>query len=146
MPPNESCHLLTQFRQARLEEDGFVTTEESRDYFIPSSDISIKKLKQKYKAYTVSSAIPSVKKDSLFLDRVLSLIADQESKEAVQVSFAQLANALCSASQIETDDLPALKKVMDHGYGTVSLALEFISSGNEQQAAVILSQEYPKTL
>lgn len=145
-PPNEAEDLLAQFRRARLEEDGFVTEEESRDYFGPTSYASIDKFKRKYETYSVASVNPSVKQDSLFLNRVLALIADQETKEAVRISFAQLANALCSASQIETDDLPALKKVMDHGYGTVSLALEFVSAGNVQQAAEILSQEYPKTL
>ena len=35
LPPNESEHLLLQFRNARLEEDGFINEEEAALCFIP---------------------------------------------------------------------------------------------------------------
>ena len=145
-PPNEAEALLSQFRKARLEEDGFVTAEESREYFIPILSKGTKQLKQKYKLDSKAIVDSSAKQEGLFLERTLSLIVDNKTKEMIRISFAQLANALCSASDIETDDLPALKKIMEYSYGTVSLALEFVSNGNVHQSVHILCQEYPKTL
>ena len=83
LPPNEQEALLRQFRDARLEEDGFVTTGESRALF---GEFDGEALYSKWKAAkSVGSQTMSVTGDGriLFLDAVMTVAlssgrADQE--------------------------------------------------------------------
>ena len=53
---------------------------------------------------------------------------------------------MCAASDVETDDVSGLKKIMGHAYGTVSFALEYIVGGDVDQGVVAITNEYPKKL
>ncbi|MBI2603484.1 MAG: hypothetical protein HYW48_10560 [Deltaproteobacteria bacterium] len=148
LPPLESAHLLSQFRKSRLEEDGFVSHEESMTCF---AEIDV----AKKKALWSRAPLPSLgararKTGTFFLDEVLSHGAEhlggESAKEGLQQGFVFLANALCTAVEREADDLAALKTIFTAAKALASLGLEFLSDGNLGLAAQILSKEYPKEL
>ena len=67
--PGEDEHLLTQFRKARLEEEGFVDEEEAFSFFY---EIDLKELQNKYKDSEQNGVKPELKKsnEGYFIDRL----------------------------------------------------------------------------
>lgn len=152
MPPNESAHLLEQFRKARLEEDGFITYQESQTCFIEENH-SFYKSKWEKENSSLSSHTDELRrtdKKSLFLDEVLSLAHSNtwtlEQLETIQHNFLFLANNLCAASLIDADDTHSLRYILEHARGLCSMALEYLSDSDKTLAARILIHEHPKTL
>jgi hypothetical protein len=164
LPPNEQEALLKQFRDARLEEDGFVSADESRELFLSFDGAA---LYEKWK-----SAIPETTDETkdetadetsseshiianndrkLFIDRVIELAAesgraDREAVENLQQGFAFLANALAAACRVEPDDINGVKSLLTQGRCLVSFGLETLSGANLVKAVDILFTEYPKTI
>jgi len=152
LPPNEQEALLKQFRDARLEEDGFVCLEESRELF--SSYVGAQDLLQKWTKFSTgaqSRPVPSVASGGLFLDSVMGLasktgIADSQAIENVQRGFAFLANAVSSACQVQPDDVNGLTSLLQQVKCISSLGLEILAQGDEAKAVEVLFTEYPKTV
>jgi hypothetical protein len=152
LPPNEQEALLKQFRDARLEEDGFVSAEESLELFSLFPDG--KSLLDKWGSIHRPAASMLEKKSEqnvLFLDAVIRLaaesgLADLVAVENVQKGFAYLANAVSSACQVEPDDVVGLKSLLQQVKCISSLGLEVLSGGNESKAVEILFTEYPKVI
>ncbi|MEI6397287.1 MAG: DUF6178 family protein [Pseudomonadota bacterium] len=151
LPPNEQEALLRQFRDARLEEDGFVTTEESRALF---GEFDGEALYSKWKAVKSDcSSDLSVTGDAgvLFLDAVMSVAlstgrADQVAVDNVMRGFGYLANAVSGACHVEPDDIHGLSSLLSQVRHTVSFGLEVLSSGDVTKALEILFTEYPKVV
>lgn len=152
LPPNEQEALLKQFRDARLEEDGFVSAEESLELFGPF--LAGKDLLDKWSAIHRPTAKTLAKKDDkkvLFLDSVLRLaassgMADSVAVENVQKGFAYLANAVSAACQVEPDDVAGLASLLQQVKCMSSFGLEALSKGDESKAVEILFTEYPKVV
>ncbi|MEI8025741.1 MAG: DUF6178 family protein [Pseudomonadota bacterium] len=144
MPPNEQEALMSQFRNARMEDDGFVSYEESLSIFHP---ISLDMLEKKWSAHE-KTALSSKTKES-FMQLVMTLASeswDPSTLNEVRSRHAYLANALCSAARVEPGDLESLDKALEQVWSLNGLALEWLASGNIEQAALILKEEHPKTL
>ncbi len=144
MPPNEQEALMSQFRNARMEDDGFVTYEESLSIFHP---ISLDMLQKKWGAHN-KTALASTTKES-FMQLVITLASkswDPSTLNEVRSRHAYLANALCSAARVDPGDLESLDKALEQVWSLNGLALEWLASGNIEQAALILREEHPKTL
>lgn len=147
MPLNESEHMLTQFRNARIEEDGFCTYEESLAVF-ERVNLTAKLTKWQQ----VGSGSPIVQNHSddskqNFLQTVLfgpNLTGSE--RESIQSSLLLLANNLCAASDVETDDISSIEKILMGASGMVSVALETLAGKDTVLAAEILRTEYPKEL
>jgi hypothetical protein len=154
LPPNEQEELVFRFRNARLEEDGYVSFEKSLEIFQPIDH-------QKYlDKYIQSSNQWEKQKDSLvspgetnttFFARVLHEaqikgILSVDESEHLQQRFILLANSMCSACSIEPDDLVGLKMILEHCQGLSSLGLEYLSQGNVERACTILGAEHPQTV
>jgi hypothetical protein len=152
LPPNEQEALLKQFRDARLEEDGFVSLDESLELFSPFG-AGIDLLNKWSSSQKVESAALA-KNDSsgvLFLDAVLrkassSGVADSEAVENVQKGFAYLANAVSAACQVEPDDVSGLKSLLQQVKCMSSFGLDVLSKGNDDKAVEILFTEFPKVV
>jgi Family of unknown function (DUF6178) len=151
MPPNEQEHLLKQFRDARLEEDGFVALEESLALFLSFDGAALyDKWREKADSSTVAAIIAG-ESGGLFLERALrhaaaSGQADQTAVDNIQRGFAYLANAVSSACQVEPDDVHGLTALLTHVRSLVSFGLEVLAEGDVSRGVNILFTEYPKTL
>jgi hypothetical protein len=144
MPPNEQEALMAQFRNARMEDDGFVSYDESLSIF---HSISLNALEKKWRTQE-KTALSCGSNDS-FMQLVISLASqswDQPTLDEVRSRHAYLANALCSAARVEPGDLESLDKALEQVWSLNGLALEWLASGNIEQAALILKEEHPKTL
>lgn len=153
MPPNESMLLLHQFRKARLEEDGFVDYLESLAVFRPADP---DQLRQKWQAdhpdgVEVISGYRQESDEVCFLEYVIDRAASRglwqvDNGIELQQKLLYLANAVCSASRVEPDDVDGLNMVLEHIRALVSLGLEYVSGGDDALALMILRSEHPKLL
>lgn len=146
MPPNEEEAKIAQFRRARLEEDGFVTYEESLAMFRPVDVVSIRKesgLTENIDAL-VTHDNPENKP---FLGLVLAKgdWTDDERSELTQ-GFAFLSNSLCSASRVEPDDQSGLKLIMHQVHAISSLGLEYLAGGDIQVGKGLLLRTHIQIL
>ena len=148
--------LLTQFRTARLEEDGFVSYNESLAIF---ARVNLPEVLNKYRlapsrakaeAATTALVKSSTARHEPFLSYLLRLAGDQgwsvDERYQVQQSLLYLVNGLCAAGRIKPDDLNGMERLMKQAQALVSLGLEFLSGGDADLGLVILRQETAKDL
>ena len=138
--------LNLQFRNARLEEDGFVTYAESQLAFLPSDPT----------VFTNAIAAPETRlikagdSNKTYLDRVIQHGRDhiwsKEQHQYIQTAFLYLANTVCSATDVEADDTARLKDLLEHTSSLVSFALDTLNNGDIAQSAHMLARIYPKKL
>ncbi len=139
---NENVALLKQFRDARLEEDGFVTAEERNRLY---QALDVKAFESKWKL-DVTAALKSTSKE-VFLDRALAVHAeDHVLHESLKITFLHLCNTLASASDHTPDDLESMKKILAHIKGYLSIALERLAGDSTEHAAHILKSVHPVQL
>ena len=151
MPPHESEAQISQFRRARLTEDGFVSYQESLAAFRP---IELKPLEQRWLLQQASAVagddilVHKQSDTSLFLGRVMKRTAQNDPDGNIDLwqRLLFLANSLCAAAQVEPDDLNGVRLLMNHAQALVSLGLEHLANGDVTVAAMILKQEHPQTL
>lgn len=146
MPPRESSFAMSQFRKARLEEDGFVSFEESRSFFQALNTKAFKaKLDSLPEASCQHKQTDLVLQDDSksFLDQVLCYSKEHypEEAEKVQKSFLLLVNALTTAVGVESDSLSDIKHLLKITHGTVSFSLEVLAHKNISYGAYLLSKE-----
>ena len=148
LPPNEQEHLMLQFRNARIEEDGFANADESQAIFAPFDG---KKLIEQWHVHSAEQGLYASAHQGLFLDSVLHSISvsskvDHVANDHLQKSFLQLANMLTTACGIDPDNISAIKLVLEQARNLVSLGLEILSSGDAERGLEILLSLYPKTI
>lgn len=155
IPPNEQEAQMAQFRRARLEEDGFVTFEESLSIFRPLDLVDAKRkwqglLRQGQPAETATLPVTVFKDQSdLFLLRVIELGTSRwntETFEQVSRGFALLSNSLAAAAKVEPDDLQGLKRLLQQGQSMASLGLEYLADGDVGVGVEILAKETTQVL
>jgi hypothetical protein len=156
LPPNEQEALLKQFRDARLEEDGFVSLDESREIFQSFEGVHLyekwKSVGSKAEASQAGELLGVERNgQKLFLDVVLRIAADSgradiAAVENIQRAFAFLANALAAACHAEPDDVQGLRSLLAQTRCLVSFGLETLSGNDKLKAVDILFTEYPKTI
>lgn len=149
LPQNESADTAAQFRKARLEEDGFISFEESLTCFAELDPVTYKsKLNLLVKSTELASTY--TKSEKYFLDQVLAYASsnlwDSEQSSRAQQGFMSLANNLCTATQIDADDLTSLKFIFTNAKALCSLGLDYLADGNVQSASEILLEKFPKDL
>ena len=152
LPPNEQEALIKQFRDARLEEDGFVTREESLALFSKFDGEAVYSRWKSRKAVENSAELSVADGVAeLFLDKVLKVAttsgqADEAAMENVQRSFGYLANAVSAACGVASDDISGLRSLLQQVRYTVNFGLEVLSDGDVSKAIEILFTEYPKII
>jgi hypothetical protein len=144
MPPNEQEDLERQFRQARLEEDGFVTFEEALRIFLPLPDAL--KLVDKWRVETAPQSLPTTTAtEAVLLDQALDLVREQGGETLSTVSNALMhgANTLCAVADIAPDDFDGLREVIGYQRSLVNLGLEILVGTDSKRAAQVLTTEHP---
>lgn len=149
LPPNESEQQLYQFRNARLEEDGFIPYEESLSIF---NTVDINQLKDKW-SYLQKNTPPSESPNIYLVDFVDQVVKkaldnnlDMENLFTLHQGIMLVANNLSAASKIRTYDLNGLNKILQQVKGVIGIALDYLSNSNIEIATKILVNENKKTL
>ena len=151
LPPNEDEARLIQFRNARLEEDGFALYDDSLSLFA-RQDLSTLRAKYGQGDKTDSSAIATIDQSgNLLLTQIFKKIQssgsfDFESENSLKISLFHVANMAASACQISPDDHHGLKELSEQCYKIVNLGLSALSGRDETKAIDILMIEGPKVL
>lgn len=151
LPPGEQEALISQFRRARLEEDGFVTHEESLAAFRPLDLAALEAKWRPQGEHDMSHAMAVTAKvsDDLFFVRVMHQAAGRISADEyalISQGNAMLGNTLSAAARIETDDLDGLRRLLKHAQALVSLGLEYLAAGDVDLAVKVLVKEHPQVL
>lgn len=152
MPPNESMEQLLQFRNARLEEDGFVTYGESLSIFTP---LDLADLTNKWRPASAAASSNGLVYDAnepslAFADRVLAHLRtlgwDLDEQFQVHQGLLFLANSLTAASHVEADDTKGLQALLEQLRAIWGLGLAYLAADDVAVAAAIIKAEHPKTL
>jgi hypothetical protein len=153
MPPNESEEALARFRRARLEEDGFVSYEESLLAFRP---VDLDELTRKWRGSDQAPGLDpgplvaraEAKGRSLLAAALEAAAAGMapEDYEVLMRSFAHLGNALCAASKVATEDLAGQRRVLTMAQGLANLGLEVVSGRDPDRAVGVVRGEHPQVL
>lgn len=147
--PSENEEAIRRFRSARLEEDGFVTYEDSLSCFTP---IDFKPLRQKWsRGDQRQGAVAHITESrSNFLGRVLDLAQSSgwsiDEQYEVHQQLLYLANSLCSASQVEPEDLFGLNRVLEQCRSLVSLGLDYLCASDLELGLKVLKGEHVKNI
>jgi hypothetical protein len=148
LPPSEQEAMTAQFRRARMEEDGFVSFEESQDLFRP---IDLEAVKGKWgQRHEVKPHTDLMAGELSFLDQVF-LVAQESGTPiddlyTIHQGFLYLANALCAASQVEPDDMQGLHRLLEQSKALSSLGLEYLADGQTELGRDILKGEAARVL
>lgn len=152
LPPNENEQAITQFRNARNEEDGFIPYEEAVTAFYPLKNF--KEMASKWNAVNVSSTKEGLVQNSAVSQHFMMLVLEEgtksvwDSKQAKEISdsFIYLANQLASVVGVEPGELEDLKRVLEQAYAVCGFSLQLLSKDDPEFAAKILAAEYPKAI
>ena len=147
-PTHEAEDTLQQFRKARLEEDGFVTEEESQQLFYPEP---LPALGAKAPDGRASALLPALNEGhESFFDQALRQAQsdgwDLDALFNLHQGLLYLANSLTVSARLETDDIKALNRIMEQAKGAVSLGLEWLSGGDVTAAVDLLRKQSLKSL
>lgn len=146
---SENEEAVRQFRVARMEEDGFVSYEDSLSCFTP---LNFEALRQQWSGDADKPAGQFLQENQTedFLTRVMGTLSSRGWSVDEQFEIHQrllfLTNSLCSASQVEPEDLHALNHILEQCRSLVSLGLEYLSQGNVEVGVEVLQAEHPKVL
>ncbi len=150
VPPSEAEDQVAQFRKARLEEDGFISFDESLELFAP---IDRQKLEDSWRQRLGSSQsglAVAWDRSYSFLDVVLASAREQgvdiDELFRMHQGFLYLANALCAAARVEPDDVQGLHRLLEQGRALASLGLESLAGGDVAAGVTIMRAEAPKVL
>lgn len=150
-PPNESEAQALRFRNARLEEDGFVTFEEGLQSFLPIDHLAVFDSWQEKARGIRKGAVtnPEIEQAS-FIDRVLQKAQadgwEIDDLYIVHQNLLYLANSLAAVARVEVDDLFGINRVLLQAKSLVSLGLEYIGRSDLGLGVEIAKAEHVKTL
>jgi hypothetical protein len=149
MPPKEDEARLAQFRRARLEEDGFLSYDDSLQLFARVDGAQL--LQQVSAGYSQDFFTSYLAKssDRSFLKDVLTTLAqsdhfDFETKEQVTRSLATVANMLAAACRLGPSDVNGLSHIVEQCHGLISVGLELAAVGNIDRGIALLIENRPK--
>jgi len=149
LPPNEEEEAIARFRRARLEEDGFVSYEESLNCF-KAVDPEALRVKWSFELlHQPEGLVPAAASESAFLQRVLQAKPEVWQGQVVadlRQRLAFLGNSLGAATLIEPDDNRGLRTLLEHARSLISLGLDFLAGGQLDAGSEILLKEHPQLL
>ena len=144
---NEQEMLMLQFRTARMEEDGYVSSTEGNKIFVP---IDLDDYRQRWQ----STPLPVLAAQAMTEDWFTQVIAyvnsqrlyDADIQERVQLKLLFCSNTLCAATLTEISDRRGVKQMLQQTHAIVGLALDYLSEGDLQRSAEILAAEHSHVL
>ncbi len=153
---NEVELQLSQFRHARIQEDGFVTNEEAFETMIPHRSLH-RKICQSRDLHKKTSADAKFSTDieinlknteASFLKQALELlnVSEHETSLSLLSQFYHLSNAVCSALNISPEQREMTKNVVHHVEGMIHIGLELLTDQNIEQAVQALKSTHLKVI
>ena len=144
-PPGEAVALLTQFRNARLEEDGFIPYQESLAIFIPTPIDSVFVKRMIHEALTEEEGLSKTSplKSSILLKALEEGFAapmsvdERKSFEDQCQSIRYLSNALCASAQLEVDNILGLRFLLQNAQAMVSLGMEYVQESQMKESSAL---------
>lgn len=173
LPPSEQESLALRFRNARLEEEGFVTPEDaSRLFLAAAGEDAILRWSGLNVAQFMNHLICSSTKSSAGLSESTSIstsvkspnatmtleaalaAASPEAAGSLAISLSHLANTLAVATGLDPDNHQGLRLILAHTKGYCNLGLELLASAGApsgtplfvETATHVVSKEHPATL
>ena len=142
---NEQETLMWQFRTARMEEDGYVSFNESHKIFVP---IDLDDCRQRWQG-TAASALQVTHED--WFPQVMAHINREQLYDAatqarVQLKLLFCSNTLCAATLTEVSDRRGVRQMLQQTRAIVGLALDYLSGGDLPRSAEILAAEHSHVL
>ncbi len=149
LPPGEQLLLATQFRRARMEEDGYVDFSESLDLFKPLafSDLKQEILRRRgqadgqrlSKVNHFEEALPGLHVQGDFFDQVMDELRTKDLQSLdkslsgalknCQDQLIFIVNAASQVCKVEPSDLVKMKGILQGVKALLSLGLEILSEG-----------------
>jgi hypothetical protein len=149
-PPGEALAHVARFRRGRLEDEGFVSYEESLSIFAPIDHAALLRKWNDGERTQDLTSLALQGGSGLFLDAVM-LAAREENVSVDELyqlhqSFLYLANSLCAAGQVAPDDVAGLNRLLEQGKALVSLGLEYLGQGDLGLGIRVVRGESARTL
>ena len=156
LPPNEQEDMARQFRNARLEEDGFIPFEDALEIFrrvdpsplarrlgyVDGRDCLAQTLGAGAVGLSAHEASNDFFAEVIKASREQGAEGDQLDLPSLQQTVAHLVNTVCSALQITPENEEAIKLVMAQVKGLIGTALDILS-GSDRHRAVRLFATIP---
>ena len=144
---NEHEMLMSQFRTARMEEDGYVSFTESNKIFVP---IDLDDYRQRWQG-TATAALTTPAAPEDWFTRVIAYATSQRlfdaaTQERVQLKLLFCSNTLCAATLTEVSDRHGVKQILQQTRAIIGLGLDYLSRGDLQRSADILAAEHSHVL
>jgi len=151
LPPNEQESLALRFRNARLEEEGFVSPEDSARLFLAGAgeeailrwtSASVGALAENILA-TADSNEGFLSLGGMTIEKALAA-GNHESAAGVAASLSRLANTVAVAAGVDGDNRQGLRLVLAHTKGYCNLGLELLASEATRETTLKLDFEKAK--
>lgn len=149
-PPGEALAQVIRFRKGRLEDDGFVSFEDSQAIFLPIAHAALlDKWNKKGEILDIAS-LALQGGSGLFLDAVLAVAREQDVSVdelfTLHQGFLYLANSLCAATQVDPEDIAGLNRLLEQGKALLSVGLEYLAQGQLGLGVDVLRGESARVL
>ncbi len=137
-----------RFRSSRLSEKGIPDFDHACEIYIPLSDEQFQKTAVEIPAAEKTKQLPTalyplrwLPADSL-LHRALRTLTDHPETDRIRLELATIGNKILVADGMEPKDLEALKYSLKKSAGFLSIALEYLTGNNTEQAASWLTKTW----
>lgn len=164
LPPAEQEALAHQFREARMEEEGFVSPSEAAKVFIATNaeatvlqwtglDVKtcLERIQKSALTTTNTGALKTIDFDGQ--PRLSSIehamtACDPETASQFVTGLSHLANTLAVAAGLDPDNRNGLRLILAHTKGYCNLGLEILGEGTADAGKLsqIIAKEHPATL
>ena len=147
--PNEVEEDLLKFRNARLEDIGFLPMEEALTMYAYNDPAEVKgrlhemlaEIPQSifsHEGAPMGTSLMALGTTDNFLSEVLASIGDRNDQERFIVSFSYLCNRAYCVRTIDLSDIDALNEESRTVFGRLNIAVEYLSGGNVEAASLIV--------
>jgi hypothetical protein len=151
--PSELEETSRRWRDGRLRDAGVPDLEEAlafvarpaRKAGAPETGLHANNLHTNDLASSKSTALTATLQVQPMLERAMSKLGGQAQVQAEE-SIAYAANAALVAWKVQVDDPEELRPALLNARGLLSLGLELLSNGDEEEAARIISDEPVRTV
>ncbi len=145
--PAEVEERAYRWRNGRLADEGIPEYFEALDVYTAIHPKSLRKIDPKYLALE-GEVQPSINimvysgPEELFIFKVLELIDNPDQINRLKKELSWVANKVIIVDNIVIDDIEQVKKSLDKVWGSLSIGLEYLSSGNLEVAKKFLEEHF----
>ncbi len=145
--PAEVEERAYRWRNGRLADEGIPEYFEALDVYTPVHPKSLRKIDPKYLSLE-GEVQPSINimvyggSEEIFIFKVLELVESAEQINRLKKELSWVANKVIVVDNVVIDDIEQVKKSLDKVWGSLSIGLEYLSSGNLEIAKRFLEEHF----